>query len=168
MNMLTRKQQQGIKILESIVQSEYPFIVSLRLSDDPLDKYPTMLNVILEIDPITLSNLFDIPFDDKFKIGSTWEYYSGKESNLSYLVHLFPEEYHEEFGWRYNNIIEEFMTKAYTQLPSTMRVNSYNTTPEDQIPDWVLRFKLGGHPRNINIETYRIVGDSKRPTKFQD
>ena len=165
--MLTRKQQQGIKILESIVQSEYPFVVSLRVSDEPLDKYPTMLNVILEIDPITLSTLYDLPFDKKFKSDMTWEYYSGKESSLGYLVHLFPDEYHEEFGWRYNNKIEAFMTQAYTQLPSTMRVNSYNTTPEDQIPDWALRYK-SGHPRKITIDKFRIVDDSKRPTRFKD
>ena len=165
--MLTRKQEQGIKILESIVQSEYPFVVSLKVSDIPLDIYPSMLNVILEIDPITLSNLYDLPFDDRFKSESTWEWYRSDKSNLSYLIHLFPEEYHEEFGWRYNIKMQEFMTQAYTQLPSTMRVNSYNTTPEDQIPDWVLRYK-SGHPRNINIDRFHIVDDSKRPTRFKD
>ena len=86
--MLTKKQQQGIKILESIVQSEYPFVVSLRVSEKiPLDVYPTMMGIILEIDPITLSNILDIPFHKKFKDGeSTWDhwgYYTGNESEMS-------------------------------------------------------------------------------------
>ena len=163
--MLTRKQEQGIRVLESIVQSEYPFVVSLKVSDDPLDKYPTMFNVILEIDPITLSNILDLPFDNKFKNDSTWDWYAGKDSSLAYIVHLFPEEYNEITGYRFNNKIEDFMSKAYSQLPSTMRINSYNTTPEDLIPDWAKR--LPSSPRNINIETYRIVGDSNRPTRFE-
>ena len=167
MSMLTRKQEQGIRILESIVQSEYPFVVSLKVSDIPLDIYPSMLSVELEIDPITLSKIYDLPFDDRFKSDITWEWYAGKGSDLSYLVHLFPEEYHEEFGWRYNNKMEDFMSQAYTQLPPTMRVNSYNTTPEDQIPDWALRYK-SGHPRKITIDKFRIVDDSKRPTRFKD
>ncbi len=167
MSMLTRKQEQGLRILESIVQSEYPFVVSLKVSDTSLDIYPSMLNVILEIDPITLSNLYDIPFDDRFKSDTTWDWYVGKGSDLSYLVHLFPEEYHEEFGWKYNNKMEDFMSQAYTQLPTTLRINSYNTTPEDQIPGWVMMYKAG-HPRKINIDKFRIVDDSKRPTRFKD
>ena len=164
--MLTRKQEQGIRILESIVQSEFPFVVSLSVSDKSLDIYPSILGVVLEIDPITLSNVLDIPFDIKFKSDQVWGYYSGKESNLSYIVHLFPEEYNEITGYRFNNKIEEFMTMAYSQLPTTLRVNSYNTTPEDLIPDWAKR--LPSSPRNINIEKFYIVEDSKRPTRFED
>jgi len=164
--MLTRKQEQGIRILESIVQSEFPFVVSLSISDKRLDIYPTILGVVLEIDPITLSNVLDIPFDIKFKSDQVWKWYSGKESNLSYMVHLFPEEYNEITGYRFNNKIEEFMTKAYSQLPSTMRVNSYNTTPDDLIPDWAKR--LPSSPRNINIEKFYIVEDSNKPTRFED
>jgi hypothetical protein len=60
--MFTKKQEQGIKILESIVQSEFPFVVSLNVSDKhPLDVYPTILGITLDIDPITLSNILDIP-----------------------------------------------------------------------------------------------------------
>jgi len=164
--MLTRKQQQGIKVLESIVQSEYPFVVSLSVSDKPLDEYPTIMGVTLEIDPITLSNILDIPFDDKFKSDATWDWYAGKDSSLSYIVHLFPEEYNDITGYKFNNKIEEFITQAYSQLPSIMRVNTYNTTPDYLIPDWARRNP--NSPRNINIETYRIVEDSKRPTKFND
>ena len=164
--MLTRKQEQGIRILESIVQSEFPFVVSLSVSDKPLDIYPSILGVVLEIDPITLSNVLDIPFDIKFKSDQVWKWYSGKESNLSYMVHLFPEEYNEITGYRFNNKIEEFMTKAYSQLPTTLRVNSYNTTPEDLIPDWAKR--LPSSPRNINIERFYIVQDSNKPTRFED
>ena len=164
--MLTRKQEQGIKILESIVQSEYPFVVSLKVSDNKsLDIYPSILGVTLEIDPITLSNILDIPFDIKFKSDQTWQWYSGKDINLSYIVHLFPEEYNEITGYRFNNKLEDFMTQAYTQLPSTLRINSYNTTPDNLIPSWALG---RNYPRNINIERFYIVDDSKRPTRFED
>jgi hypothetical protein len=165
MSMLTRKQEQGIRILESIVQSEYPFVVSLKVSDKPLDIYPSILEVELEIDPITLSNVLDIPFDIKFKSNEVWGYYSGKDSNLSYVVHLFPEEYNEITGYRFNNKIEDFMTKAYTQLPTTMRINSYSTTPDDLIPDWAKRLNL---PRNFNIGKFYIAQDSNKPTRFED
>ena len=106
MNMLTRKQQQGIKILESIVQSEYPFVVSLSIVENKLDAWPTMINVILEIDPITLSNFVDIPFDSKFRSDRIWDFYSGGDSEMGYLVHLFPDEYSGEMGWKYNHMMD--------------------------------------------------------------
>ena len=169
--MLTKKQQQGIKILESIVQSEYPFVVSLKVSDrNPLDLYPTMMGVILYIDPITLSNMLDIPFHKKFKDGeSTWDhwgYYVSKESELTYILHLFPDEYHDITGYKFNNKIEEFMSQVYTQLPTNMRVNVYNTTPDYDIPDWARRNM--NSPRTITIDRFYIVEDSNRPTRFED
>jgi hypothetical protein len=169
--MLTKKQQQGIKILESIVQSEFPFVVSLRVSEKtPLDAYPTMMGIILDIDPNTLSNVLDIPFDKKFKDGeSTWDhwgYYTSNESEMSYLIHLFPDKYHEIVGYKFNNKIEEFITKVYSQLPSNMRVNVYNTTPDYLIPDWAQRNPTS--PRTITIERFYIAKDSNRPTRFED
>ena len=169
--MLTRKQEQGIKILESIVQSEYPFVVSLKVSDrNPLDLYPTILGITLDIDPITLSNIFNIPFHNKFKDGeSTWDhwgYYASKESEMSYLIHLFPDEYHDIVGYKFNNKMEEFISKVYTQLPSNMRINVYNTTPDYLIPDWAQRNPTS--PRTITIERFYIVEDSNRPTRFED
>ena len=166
--MLTRKQEQGLRILESIVQSEYPFVVSLNVSDkNPLDLYPTILGVTLDIDPITLSNILEIPFDKKFRDRpNMWDYYSSKEIDMAYIIHLFPDEYHDITGYKFNNKMEEFMTQAYSQLPSTMRVNTYNTTPEYDIPDWVRR-NLNS-PRNINIDEFYIAKDSNRPTKFDD
>jgi hypothetical protein len=169
--MLTKKQQQGIKILESIVQSEYPFVVSLKVSDrNPLDLYPTMMGVILYIDPITLSNILDIPFHKKFKDGeSTWDhwgYYVSKESELTYILHLFPDEYHDITGYKFNNKIEEFMSQVYTQLPTNMRINVYNTSPEYDIPDWARRHM--NSPRTITIDRFYIVEDSNRPTRFED
>ena len=166
--MLTRKQEQGLKILESIIQSEYPFVVSLRLSNKhPLDEYPTMLGVALDIDPITLSIIYDIPFNKKFKDNqSMWNYYASKESEMSYVLHLFPDEYHDITGYKFNNKMEEFMSKVYTQFPPNMRVNVYNTTPEDMVPDWARRNM--NSPRNITIDKFYIVEDSNRPTRFED
>ena len=166
MSMLTRKQEQGLKILESIVQSEYPFIVSLTIADKKLDVWPTMINVILEIDPITLSNFLDIPFAKKFKEQHIWDFYSGDNSEMGYLVHLFPDEYSSELGWKYNHKMDEFMTKVYTQLPVNMRINVYNTSPEDEIPSWALARPTS--PRTINTERFYIAKDSKRPTRFED
>ena len=165
--MLTRKQEQGIKILESIVQSEYPFVVSLNVSDKhPLDVYPTILGITLDIDPITLSNFVDIPFANKFKEKHMWDFYSGDNSEMSYLVHLFPDEYQDMVGYKFNNKMEEFISKVYTQLPSNMRINVYNTTPDYLIPDWAQRNPTS--PRTITIERFYIVEDSNRPTRFED
>ena len=164
--MLTRKQEQGIKILESIVQSEYPFVVSLTISERKLDVWPTMINVTLEIDPITLSNFVDIPFGKKFKEPHIWDFYSGDKSEMGYLVHLFPDQYSDEMGWKYNHKMDEFMTKVYSQLPVNMRINVYNTSPEDEIPSWALARPTS--PRTINTERFYIAKDSKRPTRFED
>ena len=164
--MLTRKQEQGIKILESIVQSEYPFVVSLTISEKKLDVWPTMINVTLEIDPITLSNFVDIPFGKKFKEPHIWDFYSGDKSEMGYLVHLFPDQYSDEMGWKYNHKMDEFMTKVYSQLPVNMRINVYNTSPEDEIPSWALARPTS--PRTINTERFYIAKDSKRPTRFED
>jgi hypothetical protein len=164
--MLTRKQEQGIRILESIVQSQYPFVVSLTIADNKLEAWPTMLNVTLEIDPITLSNFVDIPFAKKFKEQHIWDFYSGDKSDMSYLVHLFPDEYSGEMGWKFNHMMDEFMSQAYSQLPVTMRINVYNTSPENEIPSWALARSTS--PRSINIERFYIAKDSKRPTRFDD
>jgi hypothetical protein len=164
--MLTRKQEQGLRILESIVQSEYPFVVSLTIADNKLDAWPTMINVTLEIDPITLSNFIDIPFANKFKEKHMWDFYSGDNSEMSYLVHLFPDEYSGEMGWKFNHMMDDFMTKAYSQLPVNMRINVYNTSPEDEIPGWALSRSTS--PRTINTERFYIAKDSKRPTRFED
>ena len=166
--MITKKQQQGLNILESIVQSEYPFVVSLKLSDkDPLDRWPTMLNVALEVDPITLSIVYDIPFNKKFKDNpSLWDWYTSDDPSLSYIIHLFPDEYIDEMGWKLNSKMGDFISKVYTQLPVNMRINIYNTSPDYEIPDWALR-NLNS-PRTINIESFYIAKDSNRPTRFED
>lgn len=167
MNMLTRKQQQGIKILESIVQSEYPFVISLKVdnTEEELLRWPTTLSVSLEIDPITLRNILDIPFDKKFKERHSWNYYTGDKSNLTYLVHFFPDEYHDITGFRFNAKMEDFMSKVYTQLPANLRVNVYNLTPEDEIPSWALGKQ---QPRSINIGNFTVVPDVSDPTVFND
>lgn len=162
--MLTRKQQQGIKILESIVQSEFPFVVSLDLSTKyPLSDYATTMGVKMEIDPVTLSKFLDIPFNKKFDENPTlWTYYIGEKGiEIAFLMHFFDDEYQEETGWKFNNKMEAFITKAYSQLPSNMRINIYSHSPENEIPDWALG-KLN-NPRAISIDKFSIAKDSNIP-----
>jgi hypothetical protein len=165
--MLTRKQEQGLKILESIVQSEYPFVVSLKLSNKhPLTSYETTMGIKLEIDPITLSKFLDIPLADKFiENPRLWKFYMDGYDPFSFVVHFFNDEYENITGWRFNQVMEKFISKAYTQLPVNMRVNRYSNTPEDQIPSWALDSL--NKPRTINIDSINIAKDSNIP-QFDD
>ena len=164
--MLTRKQEQGLKILESIVQSEYPFVVSLSKSDRySLSEYATTMGIMLEIDPTTLSKFVGLPFAKKFKeTPSIWDYYM-RDRDLSYVLHLFEDEHQHVLGWQFNKGMEEFITKAYSQLPTNMRVNIYSDSPEYDIPGWAR--KTLHSPRSLTIDRFFLAPDSKRP-KFED
>ncbi|NCX05165.1 MAG: hypothetical protein EBW68_05230 [Actinobacteria bacterium] len=164
--MLTRKQEQGLKILESIVQSEYPFVVSLSKSDRySLSEYATTMGIMLEIDPTTLSKYLGLPFAKKFKeTPSIWDYYM-RDRDLSYVLHLFEDEHQHVLGWQFNKGMEEFITKAYSQLPTNMRVNIYSDSPEYDIPGWAR--KTLHSPRSLTIDRFFLAPDSKRP-KFED
>ena len=166
MSMLTRKQEQGLRILESIVQSQYPFVVSLSKSDRySLSEYATTMGIILEIDPITLSKYVGLPFAKKFKeTPSIWDYYMN-DRDLSYILHLFEDEHQHELGWQFNKGMDEFITKAYSQLPTNMRVNIYSDTPEYDIPDFVKG--MLHTPRSISIDRFYLAPDSTRPN-FED
>jgi len=167
MNMLTRKQEQGLKILESIVQSEYPFVVSLTLSKKhPFNTYESMLGIKLTIDPLTLSKYFNIPIGEKFiNNPRLWKFYIDDSDDMSFVVHFFDEKYEDITGWRFNKQMEKFITMAYSQLPVNMRVNRYSNTPEDQIPSWALDSL--NKPRTINIDSINIAKDSNIP-QFDD
>ena len=164
--MLTRKQEQGLRILESIVQSQYPFVVSLSKSDRySLSEYATTMGIILEIDPITLSKYVGLPFAKKFKeTPSIWDYYMN-DRDLSYILHLFEDEHQHVLGWQFNKGMDEFITKAYSQLPTNMRVNIYSDTPEYDIPDFVKG--MLHTPRSISIDRFYLAPDSTRPN-FED
>ena len=164
--MLTRKQEQGLRILESIVQSQYPFVVSLSKSDRySLSEYATTMGIILEIDPITLSKYLGLPFAKKFKeTPSIWDYYMN-DRDLSYILHLFEDEHQHVLGWQFNKGMDEFITKAYSQLPTNMRVNIYSDTPEYDIPDFVKG--MLHTPRSISIDRFYLAPDSTRPN-FED
>ena len=160
--MLTRKQEQGLRILESIVQSQYPFVVSLSKSDRyPLSEYATTMGIILEIDPITLSKYLGLPFNKKFKeTPSIWDYYMN-DRDLSYILHLFEDEHQHVLGWQFNKGMDDFITKAYSQLPTNMRVNIYSDSPDYDIPDWARRMLHS--PRTISIDRFYLAKDSTRP-----
>ena len=164
--MLTKKQEQGLRILESIVQSQYPFVVSLSKSDRyPLDHYATSMGIKLEIDPITLSKYVGLPFKDKFKDNpNLWDFYM-RDDDLSFILHLFEDEHQDKMGWKFNKGMEEFITQAYSQLPANMRVNIYSDTPEYDIPDWAKG--MLHTPRSISIDRFYLAPDSTRPN-FED
>ena len=164
--MLTKKQEQGLRILESIVQSQYPFVVSLSKSDKyRLDEYATTMGIILEIDPTTLSKFVGLPFAKKFKeVPSMWDYYM-KDDDLSYIIHLFEDEHQDKMGWKFNRDMDNFITMAYSQLPTNMRVNIYSDSPEYDIPDWARRTLHS--PRTLTIDRFFLAPDSK-PPKFED
>lgn len=164
--MLTRKQEQGLRILESIVQSQYPFVVSLSKSDRySLSEYASTMGIIIEIDPITLSKYVGLPFKDKFKeTPSIWDYYMN-DRNLSYILHLFEDEHQHVLGWQFNKGMEEFITKAYSQLPTNMRVNIYSHSSDYDIPDFAKG--MLHTPRSISIDRFYLAPDSTRPN-FED
>ena len=164
--MLTRKQEQGLRILESIVQSQYPFVVSLSKSDRySLSEYATTMGIMLEIDPTTLSKYLGLPFAKKFKeTPSIWDYYM-RDRDLSYILHLFEDEHQHVLGWQFNKGMDDFITKAYSQLPTNMRVNIYSDSPDYDIPGWAR--KTLHSPRTLTIDRFFLAPDSK-PPKFED
>lgn len=164
--MLTKKQEQGLRILESIVQSQYPFVVSLSKSGKyELNDYATSMGIKLEIDPITLSKYVGLPFAKKFKETPTlWDIYM-RDDDLLFVLHLFEDEHQDKMGWKFNKGMEEFITRAYSQLPTNMRVNMYSHSPDYDIPDWANG--MLHNPRSISIDKFYLAPDSTRPD-FED
>ena len=164
--MLTKKQEQGLRILESIVQSQYPFVVSLSKSDRyPLDHYATTMGIKLEIDPITLSKYVGLPFAKKFKeTPKLWDLYM-RDDELLFVLHLFEDEHQDKMGWKFNKGMEEFITQAYSQLPTNMRVNMYSHSSDYDIPDFAKG--MLHTPRSISIDRFYLAPDSTRPN-FED
>jgi PleD family two-component response regulator len=163
--MLTKKQEQGLRILESIVQSQYPFVVSLSKSGKyELNDYATSMGIKLEIDPITLSKYVGLPLAKKFKETPIWDLYM-RDDELLFVLHLFEDKDQDKMGWKFNKGMEEFITQAYSQLPTNMRVNMYSHSPDYDIPDWANG--MLHTPRSISIDKFYLAPDSTRPN-FED
>jgi hypothetical protein len=132
--MITNKQEQGFKILNSIVVSEFPFIKKVEPIMDDLYKWAFSFDVILHIDILVLSKILDIELSERFSnmdkeklkmLISDWNSW-----NLSYVYHFFKKDYDEELGNKFNKKLETFMSRLYSQLPKDLRINEYENHPD--------------------------------------
>jgi hypothetical protein len=132
--MITNKQEQGFKILNSIVVSEFPFIKKVEPRMDDLYKWAFSFDVILHIDILVLSKILDIELSERFSnmdkeklkmLISDWNSW-----NLSYVYHFFKKDYDEELGNKFNKKLETFMSRLYSQLPKDLRINEYENHPD--------------------------------------
>jgi hypothetical protein len=61
------------------------------------------------------------------------------DDDLSYILHLFEDEHQHDWGGSLTKVWMTSLLKAYSQLPTNMRVNIYSDTPDYDIPDWARR-----------------------------
>lgn len=158
--MITNKQEQGFRILNSIVVSEFPFIKKVEPKMEDLFKWAFSFDVVLHIDILVLSKILGIELSEKFKnmdkeklkmLISDWNSWS-----LSYVYHFFNEDYNEELGNKFNKNLETFMKRVYSQLPKDLRINEYENHPEKNKSDL---HKTFNGPKNIEISKMVFYAD---------
>jgi len=119
---MTPKQQMGFKVLISIVRKKYPFIKDMTIPI-PLDTYGSFLipNVIFDLEDFYKYYNVTPP--------KTYQHapylYELLNQRHAYLMTYVDEQYAEQFGFQYNNVLEEYMYDAYRSLPKDMKYLQY-------------------------------------------
>ena len=119
---MTPKQKMGFKVLVSIVRKKYPFIKDITIPI-PLDTYGSFLipNIIFDLED--LWKFYDVTPPSYYK-DSPYLYKLLKEPH-SFLMAYVDDQYEREFGYEFNNELEEYMHLAYRSLPNDMKYLQY-------------------------------------------
>lgn len=134
--MITNKQEQGFKILNGIVTSEFPFIKKVIPIEEEVYKWSFSFDVILHIDILLLSKFLGLELSERFRymdkktfnmIIEEWNTWG-----LSFVYHFFEKDYEPELANDFNKKIENFMFRAYSQLPKDFRINVYEGRPKQE------------------------------------
>lgn len=160
--MLTNKQEQGFKILNTIVVSEFPFIKKIEPVKEDLFKWAFSFDVILHIDVKKLSKNLGIELSEKFKYMDDktlkMKIDDWNSWNFSYVYHFFDKSFEEELGNNFNRKISDFMSTAYKQLPKDFRINIYENHLSKDDP-FVIRTANFNDPKTIDISKMIFYAD---------
>jgi len=137
--MITNKQEQGFKVLNNVVRTEFPFIKKIVPQKENLYHWSYSFDVDLHINLLELSKFVGIPLSEKFKEMSIEKLkdilFDYNKWTLSYVSHFFDDS-DEILGHLFNRKIEEYMFKVYSQLPKQFRINCYENHPKkDEVID---------------------------------
>jgi hypothetical protein len=127
--MITNKQEQGFKILNGIVTSEFPFIKKVIPIEEGVYTWSFSFDVILHIDILLLSKFLGLELSERFRYMDKKTFNMVIEEwntwGLNFVYHFFEKNYEPELSNDFNKKIENFMFRAYSQLPKDFRINVY-------------------------------------------
>jgi hypothetical protein len=137
--MITNKQEQGFKVLNSVVTTEFPFIKKIVPQRENVYHWIYSFDVDLHINLLELSKYVGMPFSEKFKDMDIEKLrdvmFDWNKWGLSYVSHFF-DDIDDSLGYKFNRKIEEYMFKVYSQLPKEFTINCHENHPKkDEVMD---------------------------------
>jgi len=141
--MITNKQEQGFRMLNSVVTTEFPFIKKIVPQKENVYRWIYSFDVDLHINIFELQKYVGIPFSEKFKEMDIEKLedviFNWNKWGLSYIAHFF-DDIDDSLGYKFNRKIEEYMFKVYSQLPKQFRINCFENHPKkDEVEDYLKR-----------------------------
>ncbi len=116
MNMeITEKQEKGIELLTKGLRRKFPFILGVEINE--INEYHIWVVIIVEFTKFL--KFYNVPpsrFHLKFGLETSKQYFKDYR-NPGFLLGLVDDEYKDEFGYEYNNKMENFLSGLYNSLP---------------------------------------------------
>lgn len=140
MNMeITDKQERGIELLTKGLRRKFPFILGMEIRE--ISEFFIWVTIIVEF--TRFLKFYNVPpssFHLKYGLETSKEYFEGYK-NPGYLMGLVDEDHKDDFGNKYNEKLENFLSGLYSALPT-----EYTT-------------QYDNHPKLIRLWGYQIEVD---------
>jgi hypothetical protein len=140
MNMeITDKQERGIELLTKGLRRKFPFILGMEIRE--ISEFFIWVTIIVEF--TRFLKFYNVPpssFHLKYGLETSKEYFEGYK-NPGYLMGLVNEDHKDDFGNKYNEKLENFLSGLYSALPT-----EYTT-------------QYDNHPKLIRLWGYQIEVD---------
>ncbi len=136
---ITDKQERGIELLTKGLRRKFPFILGMEIRE--ISEFFIWVTIIVEF--TRFLKFYNVPpssFHLKYGLETSKEYFEGYK-NPGYLMGLVNEDHKDDFGNKYNEKLENFLSGLYSALPT-----EYTT-------------QYDNHPKLIRLWGYQIEVD---------
>ena len=136
---MTEKQERGIELLTKGLRRKFPFILGMEIRE--ISEFHIWVTIIVEF--TRFLKFYNVPpssFHLKYGLETSKEYFEGYK-NPGYLMGLVNEDHKDDFGNKYNEKLDNFLSGLYSALPT-----EYTT-------------QYDNHPKLIRLWGYQIEVD---------
>ena len=138
---ITDKQERGIELLTKGLRRKFPFILGMEIRE--ITEYHIWVTIIVEF--TRFLKFYNVPpssFHLKYGLETSKEYFEGYK-NPGYLMGLVDEDHKDDFGNKYNEKLENFLSGLYSALPTEY------TTQYDNRPKLI---RLWGYQIEVDVD----------------